>query len=141
MDGPTTSQCVPLGIRPHCLLQDRDRILGEHFPRQVQDMGIEQVLSGPRSPWQRAYIERIIGTVIVFNAAALYQQVKSFTEDYHRAGIAGSVAARPRTNCGDSASRRSSPQLRAAASLKTMGSSDCPRKRRARRFPAFHHCH
>jgi putative transposase len=55
-------------------------------------MGIEQVLSAPRSPWQRAYVERIIGTmrrecldhVINFNEAALYRQVKSFAEYYHR---------------------------------------------------------
>jgi transposase InsO family protein len=26
-------------------------------------MGIKQVLSAPRSPWQRAYIERVIGTI------------------------------------------------------------------------------
>jgi transposase InsO family protein len=26
-------------------------------------MGINEVLSAPRSPWQRAYIERVIGTI------------------------------------------------------------------------------
>src|SRR5262249_50996979 len=26
-------------------------------------MGIKQVLSAPRSPWQRAYVERVIGTI------------------------------------------------------------------------------
>jgi transposase InsO family protein len=26
-------------------------------------MGIEEVLSAPRSPWQRAYVERIIGSI------------------------------------------------------------------------------
>ena len=55
-------------------------------------MGIEQVLSAARSPWQRAYIERIIGTirrecldhVIIFSESELYRQVKSFAEYYHR---------------------------------------------------------
>jgi transposase InsO family protein len=55
-------------------------------------MGIEEVLSAPRSPWQRAYVERVIGTirrecldhVIVFNQAALYQHVKSFVAYYHK---------------------------------------------------------
>jgi putative transposase len=92
MDRPTTSQCVPLGLGPRYLLRDRDRIFDDNFTRQVQDMGIEQVLSAPRSPWQRAYIERIIGTirrecldhVIIFSEAALYRQVKSFAEYYHR---------------------------------------------------------
>ncbi len=82
----------PWDSAPRYLLRDRDRIFGDNFTRQVQDMGIEQVLSAPRSPWQRAYVERIIGTirrecldhVIIFNEAALYRQVKSFTEYYHR---------------------------------------------------------
>ena len=41
--------------------------------------------------WQRAYIERLIGTfrrecldhVIVFSEASLYQHVKAFTSYYH----------------------------------------------------------
>ena len=41
----------------------RDRIFGEDFVQQVKAMGIKQVLSAPRSPWQRAYIERVIGTL------------------------------------------------------------------------------
>ena len=48
-------------------------------------MAIQEVLSAPRSPWQRAYVERVIGTirrecldhVIVFNEASLYRHVKS----------------------------------------------------------------
>jgi putative transposase len=82
----------PWDSAPHYLLRDRDRVFGHEFARQVQDMGIEQVLSAPRSPWQRAYVERIIGTirrecldhVIIFSEAALYRQVKSFAEYYHR---------------------------------------------------------
>jgi transposase InsO family protein len=77
---------------PRYLLRDRDRSFGNDFTRQVQDMGIEQVLSAPRSPWQRAYVERVIGTirrecldhVVIFSEAALYRQVKSFVEYYHR---------------------------------------------------------
>jgi len=61
------------------LLRDRDGIFGDDFVQQVRDMGIEEVLSGPRSPWQRAYIERVIGSIrrecldhmIVFNEASL----------------------------------------------------------------------
>ena len=51
---------------------------GQEFVKQVKAMGIQQVLSAPRSPWQRAYVERVIGTirrecldhVIVFTNAA-----------------------------------------------------------------------
>jgi hypothetical protein len=35
----------------------RDRIFGDDFGEQVKAMGIKQVLSAPRSPWQRAYVE------------------------------------------------------------------------------------
>ena len=49
------------------------------------------MLSAPRSPWQRAYIERVIGSIrrecldhlIVYNEASLYRHVKSFVEYYH----------------------------------------------------------
>ena len=33
-------------------------------------MGICEVLSAPRSPWQRAYIERVIGSFVVHNKMA-----------------------------------------------------------------------
>jgi transposase InsO family protein len=50
------------------------------------------VLSAPRSPWQRAYIERVIGTirrecldhVIVFNESSLYRHLQAFCGYYHR---------------------------------------------------------
>ena len=49
------------------LLRDRHRIFGEDFVPQVKSMGIKQVISVPRFPWQRAYVERVIGTI---NASA-----------------------------------------------------------------------
>jgi transposase InsO family protein len=73
------------------LLRDRDRIFGDDFTKQVREMGIKPVLLAPRSPWQRAYVERVIGTirrecldhVIVFHAASLHRHVKSFLAYYH----------------------------------------------------------
>jgi transposase InsO family protein len=55
-------------------------------------MGIQQVLSAPRSPWQRADIERVIGTlrrecldpVIVRNEAGLSRHLRKFANYYHR---------------------------------------------------------
>jgi len=38
-------------------LRDRDKIFGNDFRKQVRDMGICEVLSAPRSPWQRAYVD------------------------------------------------------------------------------------
>ncbi len=58
----------------------------------MKAMGIKHVLSAPRSPWQRAYVERLIGTIrrecldhlIVFSERGLYRHLQSFTEYYHR---------------------------------------------------------
>jgi hypothetical protein len=48
---------------------DRDRIFGVDFVKQVRDMGIHEVLSAPRSPWQRAYVERVITPQLVLSAS------------------------------------------------------------------------
>ena len=56
-------EAFPFDSAPKYLLRDRDRIYGHEFQKQVEVMGIEQVLSAPRSPWQRAYVERIIGSI------------------------------------------------------------------------------
>ncbi|HEY9141405.1 MAG TPA: integrase core domain-containing protein [Bryobacteraceae bacterium] len=84
-------EAFPFGQIPQYLLRDRDGIFGADFTRQLEDASIQEVLSAPRSPWQRAYVERVIGTirrecldhVIVFNEASLYRQVKSFLAYYH----------------------------------------------------------
>jgi putative transposase len=86
-------EAFPWDNAPRYLLRDRDRIFGHEFVEQVKAMGIRQVLSTPRSPWERAYIERLIGTirrecldhVIVFNERSLHFHLHSFIGYYHRA--------------------------------------------------------
>ncbi len=56
-------EAFPFDSAPKYLLRDRDRIYGDEFRKQVEVLGIKEVLSAPRSPWQRAYIERIIGSI------------------------------------------------------------------------------
>jgi putative transposase len=56
-------EAFPWDTAPRYLLRDRDRIFGTDFVDQVEAMGIKQVLSAPRSPWQRAYVERVVGTI------------------------------------------------------------------------------
>jgi len=85
-------EAFPWETAPRYLLRDRDRIFGQEFVNQVKAMGIQQVLSAPRSPWQRAYIERLIGSirrecldhVIVFNEHTLKQHLSAYTAYYHR---------------------------------------------------------
>jgi putative transposase len=74
------------------LLRDRDRIFGRDFVDQVKAMVIKEVLSAPCSPWQRAYVERVIGTirreclehVIVLNERSLYRYLRDFLDYYHQ---------------------------------------------------------
>jgi transposase InsO family protein len=90
--GQQLREAFPFDQPPRYLLRDRDAIFGTDFRNQVRDMGIEEVLSAPRSPWQRAYIERVIGSirrecldhVIVFHEASLRRTVASYLDYYHR---------------------------------------------------------
>ena len=84
-------EVFPWDSAPRFLLRDRDRIFGADFTRQVKEFGIQEVLGAPRTPRQRSYIERVIGTirrecldhVIVFNEASLCRHLKLFVEYYH----------------------------------------------------------
>ncbi|HMF01074.1 MAG TPA: integrase, partial [Terriglobia bacterium] len=55
-------EAFPFDTAPKYLLRVRDRIYGEKFRKQVEVMNIKEVLSAPRSPWQRArFALRAIG--------------------------------------------------------------------------------
>ena len=90
--GQQLREAFPFDQLPRYLLRDRDRIFGDDFREQVRDMGICEVLSAPRSPWQRAYVERVIGSirrecldhVIVFNENSLRRTLHSYFDYYHR---------------------------------------------------------
>lgn len=90
--GQQLREAFPFDQLPRYLLRDRDAIFGQDFREQVQNMGIKEVLSTPRSPWQRAYVERMIGSirrecldhVIVFDAGSLRRTLASYFDYYHR---------------------------------------------------------
>ena len=85
-------EAFPFEQLPRYLLRDRDSIFGHDFREQVLDMGIREVLSAPRSPWQRAYVERVIGSirrecldhVIAFHENSLRRTLNSYFDYYHR---------------------------------------------------------
>ncbi|MEM8609616.1 MAG: integrase core domain-containing protein, partial [Myxococcota bacterium] len=76
---------------PKYVIRDRDKIYGADFVRRVNAMGIEQVLTAPRSPWQNPYCERVIGTlrrecldhVIVLGEQHLRRILGRYLEYYH----------------------------------------------------------
>ena len=89
---PQLREAFPFDQVPRYLLRDRDTIFGDSFREQVQDMQIEEVLSAPRSPWQRDYIERVIGSIrrecldhmIVFGEASLRRTLSCYFSYYHQ---------------------------------------------------------
>ena len=91
-DRAPAARTFPWETAPRFLLRYRDSIFGHEFVQQLKTMGIKQILSTPKAPRQRAYIERLIGTirrecldhVIVFNESGLRWHLAGFSDYYHR---------------------------------------------------------
>lgn len=85
-------QAFPGDNVPRYLLRDRDCIYGKYFRHRVRNLGIKEVLTAVRSPWQNPYVERLIGPirrecldhVIVLNEQHLRRVLRSYLEYYHR---------------------------------------------------------
>jgi putative transposase len=48
---------------PRYLIRDRDQVYGERFSHQARILNLQQAVIAPRSPWQNAYAERVIGSI------------------------------------------------------------------------------
>jgi transposase InsO family protein len=57
------TEAFPWDTAPRYLLRDRDASYGQGCRKQVDAMGITEVVSAARSPWQNAYVERVIGSL------------------------------------------------------------------------------
>ncbi len=88
----------PWDTAPRFLLRDRDACYGAEFRETAEALDIEEILSTPRSPWQNAYVERLIGSirrecldhVMIFSEQGLRRILKSYFEYYEK----------PRTHLG-----------------------------------------
>jgi putative transposase len=77
---------------PRYLLRDRDASYGQAFRNRICMMGIREVVTAARSPWQNANVERIIGSVrrecldhvIVFDEHRLRRVLSSYCRYYHQ---------------------------------------------------------
>jgi len=86
------NEAFPEDTAPRWLLQDRDRIYDETVRRRIARLGITEVVSSPRSPWQNPYVERVIGSlrreclnhVIVVNETHLRRLLRAYLAYYHR---------------------------------------------------------
>jgi putative transposase len=85
-------EAFPWDSAPRYLLRDRDGSYGERFCEAANWLGIREVLTAPQSPWQNAYVERLIGSirrecldhVIILNETGLRRVLKSYIEYYER---------------------------------------------------------
>lgn len=56
-------EACPWDSAPKYLLRDRDSIYGSVFKNRVKHLGIIEVKTAPKSPWQNPYLERTIGSI------------------------------------------------------------------------------
>ncbi len=84
-------EAFPWDTAPRYLLRDRDAIFSSYVQQRIKHMGIEEVLTAPRSPWQNPFVERFIGSVrrdcldhvIVLNERHLKGLLSRYFEYYH----------------------------------------------------------
>src|SRR5271156_914859 len=87
------TEAFPWDTAPRYLLRDRDASYGSDFCNRVEAMGIKEVITAPRSPWQNAYVERVIGSIrrecldhiVIFNERHLRRVMSSYVDYYQRA--------------------------------------------------------
>jgi putative transposase len=85
-------EAFPWDQAPRYLLRDRDAIFGKDANAITNGMGVEEVVTAPRSPWQNPYVERLIGSirrecldhVIVWNERSLRRTLHSYFDYYAR---------------------------------------------------------
>ena len=85
-------QALPWETPFRYLLRDRDKIYGADFRKTVDNLGLKQVLTAVRSPWQNPYVERLIGSIrrecldhtIVFGEHHLRRILGEYFQYYHR---------------------------------------------------------
>ena len=84
-------EAFPWGTAPRYPIRDRDGAYGQSFRSTVTAMGVEEVVTAPRSPWQNPYVERLIGSVrrecldhsIILNERHLRRILGSYLDYYH----------------------------------------------------------
>src|ERR1700704_4019318 len=85
------TEAFPWDHAPRDLIRDRDTSYGPVFLQRIRAMGIRDHPIAPRSPWQNAYVERLIGSIrrecldhmIVFGEAHLRRILRGYAAYYN----------------------------------------------------------
>lgn len=59
--GQQITEAFPWDTAPRYMIRDRDTVYGLLVRARIKAMGIDEVVTAPRSPWQNPYAERVIG--------------------------------------------------------------------------------
>jgi putative transposase len=86
------TEAFPWDTSPRYLLRDRDASHGSEFRRRVDAMGIIEVVTAARCPWQNAFVERVIGSIrrecldyiVIFNERHLRRLLSTYIDYYHQ---------------------------------------------------------
>ena len=86
-------EAFPFNETPRYMIRDRDSTYGKWFRRRMKNMGIEEFVIAPRSPWQNPFVERVIGSIrrecldhmIILGEQHLRRTVKRYSDYYNRA--------------------------------------------------------
>ena len=89
--GQQLREAFPWDQAPRYLVRDRDHAFAA-WTNTAKALGIEEVLTAPRSPWQSAYVERFIGSVrrecldhvIVMSATGLQRLMRVYCLYYEQ---------------------------------------------------------
>jgi hypothetical protein len=84
-------EAFPWDTAPRYLIRDNDRAYGQVFTTRVRRMGIRDRPILPRSPWQNAYAEGLIGTlgrecldhVLIFGERHLHRILAAYSSYYN----------------------------------------------------------
>ena len=90
-------EAFPSDTAPRYLLRDGDGIDGARVQRRIESLGIEEVVTAPDSPWQNAYVERMIGSLRreLLDHVINYQRTSSQATSGFVSGLLSSVANAP----------------------------------------------
>ena len=84
-------EACPFDLPGRFLIRDNDKIYGREFRDRVNGLGLEQIRTAFRSPWQNGFAERWIASlrrdcldhVIPINERQLRRVIRSYLDYYH----------------------------------------------------------
>ena len=89
--GQQITEAFPWDTAPRYMIRDRDSVYGLVVRARIKAMGIDEVVTARRSPWQNPYAERVIGSIrrecldhiTVLSERQLRRILASYLDYYH----------------------------------------------------------